>query len=50
MKRRLTYANVMSTAAALLGVAGLVTGKPFRRAVKRVRKRVRKRIRRRSEG
>lgn len=37
--RRLTYANVMSTAAAVVAVATAATTKPVRRSIKRLRKR-----------
>jgi hypothetical protein len=37
--RRLTYANVMSTAAAVVAVASAATTKPVRRSIKRLRKR-----------
>jgi hypothetical protein len=37
--RRLTYANVMSTAAAVVAVASASTTKPVRRSIKRLRKR-----------
>jgi len=41
-----TYANVMSTAAAALALVTAATSKPVRKSVKRLRKR----LRRRSEG
>lgn len=40
--KRLTYANVMSTAAAVVAVASAATSKPARRSLKRLRKRRRK--------
>jgi hypothetical protein len=36
---RLTYANVMSTAAVIVAVASAATRKPVRKSVKRLRKR-----------
>ena len=38
-KSRVTYANVMSTAAAVIAVASAATSKPVRKSIKRLRKR-----------
>jgi hypothetical protein len=38
-KSRITYANVMSTAAAAIAVATAATSKPVRKSIKRLRKR-----------
>jgi hypothetical protein len=38
-KSRITYANVMSTAAAVIAVASAATSKPVRKSIKRLRKR-----------
>jgi hypothetical protein len=38
-KSRITYANVMSTAAAVVAVASAATSKPVRKSIKRLRKR-----------
>ena len=38
-KSRITYANVMSTAAAAIAVASAATSKPVRKSIKRLRKR-----------
>ena len=45
MSNRLTYANVMSTAAMIVALFGAATSRPVRRKIKRVRKRARKRVR-----
>ena len=37
-KSRITYANVMSTAAAVVAVASAATSKPVRKSIKRLRK------------
>ena len=39
---RLTYANVMSTAAMIVALASAATSKPVRKSVKRLRKRARR--------
>jgi hypothetical protein len=38
-KSRITYANVMSTAAAVVAVASAATSKPVRKSIKRLRRR-----------
>ena len=50
MRRRLTYANVMSTAAMIVAVFGAATSRPVRKKVKRIRKRARKRVRTESKS
>jgi hypothetical protein len=45
MSNRLTYANVMSTAAMAVAVFGAATSRPVRKKVKRIRKGARKRAR-----
>ena len=46
MSKRLTYANVMSTAAMIVALVSAATSRPVQKRIKRLRKRARKRARR----